>query len=81
MIIYGSQEEHERVRRVIVENIEQNPENSIALLSPRRTVQQHIGLMKNSRVWATQVEIQAAMEVYGVPLYLLTQTPTRNSYH
>jgi len=27
MIIYGSQEEHERVRRVIVENIEQNPEN------------------------------------------------------
>jgi len=81
MIIYGSQEEHERVRGVIVENIEQNPENFIALLPPRRTVQQHTEVMKNSRVWATQVEIQAAVEVYGVPLYLFTQTPTRNSYH
>jgi len=78
MIIYGSQEEHERVRGVIAENIEQNPENFVALLPPRRTVQQHIGLMKNSRIWATQVEIQTAVEVCRVP-YL--QTPTRNTYH
>ena len=28
-----------------------------------------------------QVEIQATVEVYRVPLYLFTQTPTRNSYH
>lgn len=81
MIIYGSQEEHDRVRRNIVEMMKQNPEIFIALLPPGRTIQQHIEVMKTSRVWATQVEVQAAVEVYGVPLYLFTQTPTRNSYH
>ena len=32
-------------------------------------------------VWATQVEIQAATEVYGVPLYLYTLKPSTTSYH
>ena len=32
-------------------------------------------------VWATQMELQAAVELYAVPLYLYTHTPDKKSYH
>ena len=38
----------------------------------------HLQDMKRPRVWATQIEIQAAVELYSVPIHLYTQT---TSYH
>ena len=45
------------------------------------TMDDHLLNMKKPMVWATQVEIQAAVELYALPLYLYTQTPDKRSYH
>ena len=36
----------------------------------------HLGSMKNPMVWATQVVIQAAADLYATPIYLFTPNPT-----
>ena len=56
---------------------------SAILIDPEgmETMDDHLLNMKKPMVWATQVEIQAAVELYALPLYLYTQTPDKRSYH
>jgi len=76
---YNTQEEHARVRKEIVDYTEKYASQFAPLASTR--IEQHTAHMRTPGKWATQVEIQAAAEVYGVPIYIYTLTPTRNSYH
>ena len=78
VILYGTQDEHARVRREVVGHIEKNSNRFSAFTSQ---VKQHVDDMRKSGVWATLVEILAAVGMYGVPLYLYTLTPNRSSYH
>ena len=79
-IFYSSQEYHAKVRREIVDYITLNATKFTPLLF-QETIDQHITSMKASGKWATQVEIQAATEVYCTPIYLYTLTPSKKSYH
>ena len=36
---------------------------------------------KDPMVWASQVEIQAAVDLYGVPIYLFTPNVSGSGYH
>ena len=83
VISYNNQNLHLKVHSDIVNFISDNK----LLFEPlvidpigRETIDLHIQKMKNPMVWATQVELQAAVELYGVPLYLFTQTPDKKSY-
>ena len=44
------------------------------------TLQDHLQRMKNPGVWATQLKIQAAVDLYGVPLYLFTPLLSGSGY-
>ena len=81
-LFYGSQEKHADVRNEIVIHIGKTANKFSAFMpQPTTQVQQHITTMRNTGVWATLAEIMAAVELYGVPLYLYTLTPSRTSYH
>ena len=78
VLLYGRQDEHACVRREVVGHIERNSNRFSAFTLQ---VKQHVNDMRKSGVWATLVEILAAVGMYGVPLYLYTLTPNRSSYH
>ena len=78
--MYGSQEQHGRVRNEIVSYIEKHATRYQTLVFNGETIEQHIEKMRTDRVWATQIELQAATDVYCTIIYLYTLTPSRNSY-
>ena len=83
VILYNDQNLHLKVRSDIVNFISGNKQLFEPLVidpSGRETIDLHIQTMKKPMVWATQVELQAAVELYGVPLYLFTETPDKKSY-
>ena len=77
-VLYDSQDQHGKIRCKIVEYVADNPNIFAPLVTGQSSVEQHLVNMSTPGVWATQVEIQAATEVYGVPLYL---KPSTTSYH
>ena len=50
------------------------------LLIGNDIIKQHIAKMRVPGEWATQVELQAATEVYCRALYLYTLTPAKDAY-
>ena len=79
-IVYTSQDYHQKVREEIVRHIRSNATRFSHLLMSTLTIEQHTANMQVTGVWATQVEIQAATEVYCASIYLFTLTATRDSY-
>ena len=79
-IIHKSQENHNSVRTEIVNYIHMNSAQLGQLLIGNDTIEQHIAKMRVPGEWATQVELQAATEVYGRALYLYTLTPAKDAY-
>ena len=70
------------VRNDIVNYITKNSATFAPLvIRGNTTIEEHITKMQVPGEWATQVELQAATEVYDTSLYLYTLTPTRKSYH
>lgn len=69
------------VRNDIVNYITKNSTKFTPLVIEENTIEEHIEKMKVPGEWATQVELQAATEVYSTSLYLYTLTPTKKSYH
>ena len=80
-IIYNSQGHHNLVRTEIVEHIAQNPTQFAPVLIQKISIDEHLATIRLPGKWATQVEIQAASELYGTPLYLYTLTPSTKHYH
>lgn len=80
---FGNQEQHLQVRTEIVKFISENHHLFEALVisdDNSYTLIDHLGSMKNPMVWATQVEIQAAADLYATPIYLFTPNPTGSGY-
>ena len=50
-------------------------------LKGKTTIEQYGESMRWPKIWESQVEIQAAMELYGAPLYLYIQTPENTTCH
>ena len=80
-IIYSSQEQHRMVRSNIVDYIAKNSKKFSPYVITKKTIEERIANMCTPGEWATQVEIQAATEVYSIFIYLYTLTPTKKSYH
>ena len=82
--LYGTQDHHLKVRNDIVQFISNHRTHFSALvINPQgeETIEHHIQNMKKPTFWASQVEIQAAADLYGVPLYIYTQTPDKTTYY
>ena len=45
------------------------------------TLVDHLESVRKPMVWASQVEIQAAVDLYGVPIYLFTPNTSGPGYH
>ena len=81
VISYNNQNLHLKVHSDIVNFISDNK----LLFEPlmidpigRETIDLHIQKMKNPMVWATQVELQAAVELYGVHFTCSPKHQTKN---
>ena len=82
--LFNTQQEHLRVRKEIVEFITANTKLfDILVISADNnyTLTTHLENVRKPMVWASQVEIQAAADLYGVPIYLFTPKPSGLGYH
>ena len=81
--LFGNQQQHLQVRREIVKFVSENLRLFEALVisdDNSYTLLDHIKSMKNPMVWVTQVEIQAAVDLYAIPIYLFTPNPSGSGY-
>ena len=84
LFLYDTQEKHHEVRRNIVEYESQHEQLFAPLIidpTGKQTFADHLRNVKNPTAWASQIELQAAAELYSIPLYLYTQTPDKSDYH
>ena len=84
LFLFDTQQEHLQVRKEIVKFITANTSLfDILVISADNnyTFTTHLKNIRKSMVWASKVEIQAAADVYSVPIYLFTPKPTGNGYH
>lgn len=84
LFLYNTQEQHHKVRMDIAKFEAENEHQFAALLidpTGRQTIGQHIESINKPRVWASQIELQAAAEFYRIPLYLYSPTPDKRGYH
>ena len=65
-IIYSSQGHHNLVRTGAYST------EPYSICSASYSIDEHLATIRLPGKWATQVEIQAASELYGTPLYLYT---------
>lgn len=82
-LLFNSEHNHPQVRSEIVQFITDHAHlfHSLLITNDRNyTLQDHLQSMKNPAVWATQLEIQAAVDLYGVPLYLFTPVLSGRGY-
>ena len=81
--LFGTQEQHVQVQTEIVKFICENQHLFEALVisdDNSYTLMDHLRSMKNPMVWATQVDIQAAADLYATPIYLFTPNPNGSGY-
>lgn len=77
---YQTEDHHSGVRQSVVTHIKYNQNNYAPLLF-RGSMDEHIQQMAKPCVWATQVELQAAANCYSKEIFVLTETPQKDSYH
>ena len=81
--IFHTQQHHLQVRKEIVEFISDHVHLFEALvISDDRTytLLDHLASVRKPGVWASQVEIQAAVDLYGAPIYLFTPNVSSSGY-
>ena len=82
--LFNTQKEHLQVRKEIVEFISDNTHLFHFLVineNENYTLVRHLESVRKPMVWASQVEIQAAVDLYGVPIYLFTPNTSGPGYH
>ena len=82
--LFHTEMEHLQVREQIANYISNNPHLFQPLLitdNPNYTLDDHVANIRKPTVWATQIELQAATDVYGIPLYLFTPKLSGSGYH
>ena len=74
LILHNTQDSHQQVQKNVVTFIENHKALfTLLLIEPdeKPSMDEHLQDMKRPRVWATQMEIHAVVELYGLPIYLL----------
>lgn len=82
--LFNTQNEHLQVRKEIVEFISDNAHLFHFLVindNENYTLVDHLESVRKPMVWASQVEIQAAVDLYGVPIYLFTPNTSGPGYY
>ena len=82
-ILFGTQQHHLRVRKEIINFVSENVHLFEALVISDHTsytLLDQLESMKHPMVWATQVETQAAVDLYGIPVYLFTPNLSGSRY-
>ena len=77
--LFGTEQQHVRVQTEIVNFVSENVRLFEALVISdytSHTLLDHLESMEHPIVWATQVEIQVAIDLYGIPVYLFTPNPS-----
>ena len=67
---FGVEEKHREVRLALHKTIQINYERYRCLLISNGTFSEHVENIKSCGVWGTQVELQAASDFFGVPVYV-----------
>ena len=80
-LFYGSQEKHADVRNEIVGHIGKLQTSFLHSCPSQQRRYNNTYYIQGTQVCGPLAEIMAAVELYGVPLYLYTLTPSRTSYH
>lgn len=83
LLLYNTEHNHPQVRKDIVQFITDHAHlfHSLLITNDRSyTLQDHVQSMKKPTVWATQLEIQATVDLYGVPLYRYTPVLSGHGY-
>ena len=68
--LYGSDQQHSQLRLTLQEIIEKNAKHYKPLWMGKDTFSTHVNQIKLTGVWGTQVELQAASDLFGVPVYV-----------
>ena len=82
--LFNTQKEHLQVRKETVEFISDNTHLFHFLVingNENYTLVDHLESVRKLMVWASQVEIQAAVDLYGVPICLFTPNTSGPGYH
>ena len=67
---FGVQDKHKEVRLALYKTIQINYERYRCLWISNGTFSEHVENIKSCGVWGTQVELQAASDFFGVPVYI-----------
>lgn len=68
--LYGLEEKHQQLRKVLKETIEGNKEWYRCLWMGNDTFDNHLSQIQCNGVWGTQVELQATSDLLGVSVYV-----------
>ena len=83
--LFGTQEEHSTVRRVIARMERLNKWAFSSCLRPGGNIEEHCTNVGTLSTWATEVEVIAAATIFRVPVYFCTvksdSMPTWNVTH
>ena len=78
---FGDQMYHAQMRKALVKLISDNMEKYKALYMGRRKLfSEHVNCMFKDGMWGTQLEIQAAADYLGLPIYELMYCSATNSH-
>ena len=77
---FGDQAYHTQMRKVLVTLISDNMEKYQPFYMGRNTFTEHISSMSKDGIWGTQLEIQAAADCLGLPIYELMYCSPASSY-
>ena len=68
--VFGLEDKHSEVRFAIQETIQVNLELYRCLWIGNGTFSEHVNNIKSCGIWGTQVELQAASDLFGIPVYI-----------
>ena len=77
---FGDQMYHAQMRKTLVMLISDNMEKYQPIYIGRNPFHGHVSSMSKDGIWGTQVEIQAAADYLGLPIYELMYDSTTNCH-
>jgi len=77
---FGDQTHHTQMRKVLVMLISDNLRRYKFLYMGRNGFEEHVDMMSKDGIWGTQLEMQAAADCLGVPVYELMYCSATNSH-
>ena len=73
-IVYGTQESHATVRRILVTFVSKNRPVLVKYVT-NGSFEEHMRAVAREGAWGTQVELYAAASLYQLPVYIFSPHP------